>query len=314
MLRFVLGLRPNNGQVCVGGTAAIDSADRLRQGGASQNATIPKECVVQSKGSLVIVGTGINPLAHCSIIARAHIEQAETLVVHVPDALGMIWLAECNPGLIDLQHCYRETSNRADAYELMVRRIVEPVLAGKRTVAVFYGHPGVFVSPSHEAIKRVRAAGLPATMLPGISAEDCLIADVGFDPAEAGCAQFEATQFLFYRQAVQASSHLILWQLGVVGDHTLTTRVPGKGGLHALQEKLLRYFPADHRIAIYEAPTLAVGSARIDWLPLEALAEARVSEISTLFVPATGKPEPDFQSLAAMGLTEELACGDVRIL
>ena len=265
-----------------------------------------------SSGSLVIVGCGINPLAHCSMEAQAHIEQAEVLVVHVPDALGMIWLRERHPDLIDLQSCYRESANRADAYELMVQRTVAPVMAGKRVVAVFYGHPGVFVSPSHEAIKRVRAVGLSARMLPGISAEDCLIADIGFDPAETGCAQFEATQFLFNQCPVSPSMHLILWQISVVGDHTLTTRMPAQGGLRALQQKLLRYYPAEHQVAMYEAPTLAIAHPRVDWMPLSNLGHARLSQVTTLFVPAFGKPEPDFASLAGMGLDAEQAFAVVR--
>ena len=267
---------------------------------------------MSSVGSLVVVGCGINPLAHCSMEAQAHIAQAEVLVVHVPDALGMIWLRELHPELIDLQSCYRETANRADAYELMVQRTIAPVMAGKRVVAVFYGHPGVFVSPSHEAIKRARAAGMQARMLPGISAEDCLIADVGFDPAEGGCAQFEATQFLFNNYPVQSSMHLILWQVCVVGDHTLTTRVPAHGGLRALQQKLLRHYPAEHRVALYEAPTLALSDARVEWLQLSTLDRALLSQVTTLFIPACSKPVPDFESLACMGLSAEDAFSNVR--
>lgn len=264
-----------------------------------------------SSGSLVIVGCGINPLAHCSVEAQAHIEQAEVLVVHVPDALGMIWLRERHPDLIDLQSCYRESANRADAYELMVQRTVAPAIAGKRVVAVFYGHPGVFVSPSHEAIKRARAAGISARMLPGISAEDCLVADVGFDPAEGGCAQFEATQFLFNQYPLQSSMHLILWQACVVGDHTLTTRAPARGGLSTLKQKLLRYHPPSHMVALYEAPTLSLCSARVEWIALADLDTARLSQITTLFIPARGKPEPDFESLSLMGLSAEDAFSDV---
>ena len=39
----------------------------------------------------------------------------------------------------------------------MVERILAPVRAGKQVVAAFYGHPGVFVQPSHEAIRRAIA-------------------------------------------------------------------------------------------------------------------------------------------------------------
>jgi hypothetical protein len=33
-------------------------------------------------------------------------------------------------------------------------------------------------------------------MLPGISAEDCLFADLGIDPGIYGCQSYEATDFL----------------------------------------------------------------------------------------------------------------------
>jgi hypothetical protein len=49
-----------------------------------------------------------------------------------------------------------------------------------------YGHPGVFACVGHEAIERARAEGIDAQMLPGISAEDCLFAELGVDPAVGG--------------------------------------------------------------------------------------------------------------------------------
>ena len=44
----------------------------------------------------------------------------------------------------------------------------------ENVVGVFYGHPGVFVSPSHRTLALARDEGYIANMLPGISAEDCL--------------------------------------------------------------------------------------------------------------------------------------------
>ena len=54
----------------------------------------------------------------------------------------------------------------------------------------------VFVQPSHESIAIARLEGFSARMLPGISAEDCLFADIGLDPGKDGCQSFEATDFL----------------------------------------------------------------------------------------------------------------------
>jgi hypothetical protein len=38
-------------------------------------------------------------------------------------------------------------------------------------------------------------------MLPAISAEDCLFADLGVDPADHGCPSYEATDFLVHGAA-----------------------------------------------------------------------------------------------------------------
>ena len=263
-----------------------------------------------SIGSLTVVGSGINVFAHCSAQAKAYIEQAERLIVHVPDPLGMAWLRELHPELIDLQPCYGATANRADAYEKMVTTITDVVRAGFQTVAVFYGHPGVFVSPSHEAVRRLRRDGYAASMLPGISAEDCLFADLGIDPARRGCTQHEATRFLFSALPVNIHSGLILWQVGMTGDHTLTRVQPAGGGLVALQQKLLRHYTPEHSVAIYEAPTLSVFSARIEWLPLAELEHARLTPISTLYIPPLKPADPDMQVLNAMGLTVEQAFGN----
>lgn len=260
--------------------------------------------MVEKQGSLVIVGTGINTLAHCSIEARAYIEQAEKLIVHVPDPLGMSWLRELHPELIDLQACYGQSENRADAYELMTRTITEAVVAGHQTVAVFYGHPGVFVQPSHEAIRRLRAQGFHAQMLPGISAEDCLFADLGIDPGRIGCTQHEASSFLFHQLPIDPSTHLILWQIGVLGDHTLQRLTPAAQALRVLSLKLQQHYPANHQVVIYEAPVLTIGTARMDRLALSDLSGAQLTPASTLFVPACVQALPDTDVIKAMSLTQ----------
>jgi len=52
----------------------------------------------------------------------------------------------------------------------MVERTVTFVRWGLNVCAVFYGHPGVFADPAHNAIRLARREGFRALMLPGISA------------------------------------------------------------------------------------------------------------------------------------------------
>ena len=77
------------------------------------------------------------------------------------------------------------------------------VRAGRRVCGAFYGHPGVFTRVPNKAIAQARAEGFEAHMEAGVSAEDCLYADLGIDPGEVGCQQYEASQFMF---TVAASS------------------------------------------------------------------------------------------------------------
>ena len=107
----------------------------------------------------------------------------------------------------------------------MTEAILEPVRAGKRVCAAFYGHPGVFVLPSHEAVSRARAEGFDASMQPGVSAEDCLVADLGVDPGVNGLQSYEAGDFLRRRPATEPTTALVLWQIGVVGARTHTANV-----------------------------------------------------------------------------------------
>jgi hypothetical protein len=95
--------------------------------------------------------------------------------------------------------------------------MLRDVRAGHSVLGVFYGHPGVFVSPSHRAIAIARAEGYEARMLPGISAEDYLFADLGFDPAVTGCCSQEATSVLVHNKQLDITMHNILWQVGAVG-------------------------------------------------------------------------------------------------
>ena len=60
---------------------------------------------------------------------------------------------------------------------------------------------------------QARAEGFNARMLPGISAEDCLFANLGADPGTHGCQSFEATSFLLRKPKFDTLTHLILWQI-----------------------------------------------------------------------------------------------------
>ena len=233
-------------------------------------------------GSLVVVGTGIGA-TRLTIEAKAAIEAADQVLHLIPDPISVHAVEQLNPRSRTLEHCYVEGEHRRDAYARMVEEILTPVRAGKRVCAAFYGHPGVFVLPSHDAVKQARREGFVAEMLPGISAEDCLFADLGVDPAEAGCQSYEATRFLERRPTIEPRAALVLWQIGVVGTANHSA-VPVAPRLGELVDRLREHYPAEHEVVVYEASSFVGVAPLIRPTPLADLAAA-VTPASTLYVP-----------------------------
>ena len=167
-----------------------------------------------------------------------------------------------------------------------------------------YGHPGVFAYPTHESIRRARAAGCEARMLPGISADACLYADLGIDPAVVGMQSFEATDFLVHRRVHDPRSGLILWQIGVIGEfgYKQETTPWNPAGLQMLTETLLRCYGADHEAIVYEASPYVLCGPSIQRVALGALSDARVTPISTLYVPPKEHAISDLDVLRRLGV------------
>ena len=204
-----------------------------------------------------------------------------------------LWLAGMNPDVRSLQSYYREGKSRLRTYRQMVDAMLAEVRAGKRVCGAFYGHPGVFTWPTHTAIELARSEGYPAYMEPGISAADCLYADLGIDPGKYGCQHFEASQFMFYRRRVDTAAYLILWQIGVAGDESLARFSTGTPHRQVLVDVLARDYDLAHKVILYEAVTLATARPQIVRLPLSALPAAECDMHSTLIVPPASALEPD---------------------
>jgi hypothetical protein len=244
-------------------------------------------------GTLVCVGTGMLLGGHLTPRARQEIEQADVVLSLVYDELMALWLRELNPRAESLQTHYREGHSRRRSYDAMVERLLAHARAGQRTCGAFYGHPGVFAKVPHEAVRRAHAEGIPAWLEPGISAEDCLYADLGFDPGDHGCQHFEATQFLLYRRCVDPAALLVLWQAGVVGDRSFTRSQTGPAYRRLLLEVLLRDYPPTHEAILYRAASSALEPFRARRFVLAELPCIEIGQTDTLVLPPARALQPD---------------------
>ncbi|HSC74123.1 MAG TPA: SAM-dependent methyltransferase [Gaiellaceae bacterium] len=236
------------------------------------------------QGSLTVVGTGIAFGVQLTPQARAAIARADDLFYLLAEATGEAWLEGLNASSHSLRGHYAVGRPRRETYAAMVEQILAAVRRGRNVCAAFYGHPGVFASPAHDAVRRARAEGFPAVMLPAISAEDSLFADVGLDPGERGCQSYEATDFLARRPAFDTSVPLILWQVAFVGIRTAPTG-PSREGFAALVECLLEFYDEAHPAIVYQASPYPVGAPQIEHFTLGTVRDAELGGMSTLYVP-----------------------------
>lgn len=241
---------------------------------------------MESQGSYVAVGLGMMLGAHLSPRSRSEIAHADVVFGLVSDGMVELWLQEMRPDMRSLQPYYAEGKRRTDSYREMIEAMLSEVRAGKRVCGVFYGHPGVFAQVPHHTIAQARDEGFEAEMQPGISAEDCLYADLGIDPGTFGCQHYEASQLMFYERRLDPSAYLVLWQIGVAGDRSVARFSTGPAHRRLLLELLAdEGYPPDHSVVIYEAATLPITVPRMERIPLSGLIDAELRLQSTLVVP-----------------------------
>jgi uncharacterized protein YabN with tetrapyrrole methylase and pyrophosphatase domain len=256
-----------------------------------------------SPGRIAVVGTGIRPSRQLTPEARMEIDQADVLFHLLAEPTSRDWIDSIHSDARSLHHHYSPGKDRAFIYEAMVEEVLAEVRSGRRVCLTFYGHPGVFVTPSHEVIRRARAEGYEAMMLPGISAADCLFADLGIDPGD-GWQGYEATDFVFGRDCVDTTAHLVLWQVGVTGEHRAAGE-PTPAGLAAIKEKLVDLYGADYEAVVYEASPYPIGHAQIMHVPLGDLGKEMLTTSSTLFVPARRRPSVSRATLESVGFVTD---------
>jgi precorrin-3B methylase len=251
-------------------------------------------------GTLVCVGLGMTMGSHLGPLARSHIEQADVVFFALSDGIVELWLQRMHADVRSLQTFYQEGSSRMNTYWQMVEAMLVEVRAGKRVCGVFYGHPGVFAWVPHKAIELAREEGYRAHMEPGISAEDCLYADLGIDPGAYGCQHYEASQLLFYQRRIDPSAYLILWQVGVVGDQSMARFSTNAAYRQVLVDVLARDYPLNHEVIIYRAATLPIDRPRMERTTLGAMPRAEIGMAETVVIPPARPMQADPEILARL--------------
>lgn len=255
------------------------------------------------RGSLTIVGSGIQAIRQLTLEARQSIERADKVLILVDDPITEMYIKKLNPNAESLG--YFRDKPRHDSYRQWTEVTLKHIREGLNVCVVCYGHPTVFVNSSRQSIRQARSEGYSARMLPGISAEDCLFADFGIDPAVPGCQSFEATDFLLRKHKIDTSCHLILWQIGVIGDLTYNPSRDAKPSLRILVDFLKKYYDSSHTVFVYEAAKYAICKPIIQRMLLSKLGDAHVNYFSTLYIPPKMLAPLDYGMADRLGMNVE---------
>jgi hypothetical protein len=242
--------------------------------------------VKTTSGSLTIVGTGIRLGGHVTQEALAQIQRAERFFFLAGDPATAHWLQGLNGNAESLADCYVAGRPRTVGYAEMAARALGAVKSGQRVVVALYGHPGIGADPAHAMLAQARALGHDARMLPGISAEACLVADLGVDPLRPGWQSYEAWTFLLTRPRINVRASLVLWQIGLIYERGVSYEGrQDPRGMKDLARVLTRRYDSRHEVVLYEASPFPIADCRIEPCSLQNLPKAVVRTSTTLYVP-----------------------------
>lgn len=236
--------------------------------------------------SLVVVGTGIKTLSHLTEETKVLIRHVEKVLYLVNEPLLKTWILDNAKKAESLEPFYHAKPKRIDAYETMTQKIIETYYNVESLCVALYGHPILFAASALQAVKRIRTQGGHATILPAVSAIDCLFSDLAINPGDRGYYSVDATDLLIYGKRIDPYSHLIILQANSLGAYDLknTTKLP------ILMQYLCGFYPDNHQIILYEAPQYPRQKPKIKKALLHTLATQTVTPKTTLYLsPLTGR-------------------------
>jgi hypothetical protein len=289
-----------------------DAWESLAQNIVEQRASLDSESElgekIKSRGSLSIVGTGIECMGF-TLEAVNKIEKADKVFFYASDSVTTMWIRSLRPDAYDLYVLYEDGKPRHRTYAQMSEAMLYYVREGKNVVAVFYGHPGIFVVPSHRAIEIAKREGYPAVMKAGVSALDTLCADLGLDPAFPGMQSYEATHMLLRATRPDTTMHLILWQVGAIGDTGYRRKGFVNKHFNIFVEYLQKYYGKDFEIVHY------IGSRYPSFPPVitkyklselfDSKIQSQITGISTFHVPPRDAVFLDMDMAVLFGCASE---------
>lgn len=280
----------------------------LSQRSAEENPKAADNTSVLTKGQLTVIGTGIENIG-ISIGDEQLLKAADKVLYCVADPATQVWLKRLRPDALDLYVLYGEDKIRYTTYMQMTEAQLYWVRQGFNVVVVFYGHPGVFVLSTHRAVLLAREEGHRATMKAGVCALDTLSADLGVDPCHPGLQTHEATDCLVRRRHIDPTLHVILWQVGLIGELGFRRQGYLNEGFPYFIDWLIELYGPEYKITHYIGSRYPTIEPLIEVYALKDLhnpeVQSTITGISTFYIPPRDIVPTDAQTARDLGLLKD---------
>src|SRR6185436_7848617 len=135
---------------------------------------------------------------------------------------------------------------------------------------------------------------------------DCLCADLGVDPCHPGMQTHEATDMLVRSRRPDTSLHVVLWQVGLIGEMGFRRQGYINRNFSLLVEYLQHSYGEHYEVTHYVAsryPTIPplIERYRLSELHDPAI-QARITGLSTFYIPPRDATAADRDMVERLGL------------
>ena len=276
----------------------------------------------RAAGRLVLVGAGVAAVSHMTLEAIGHIKAADIVFYHATNGVAAAHIRELNSNVVDLRQYHEEEKVRKVTYIQMAELMLRQVRLGKNVVGIFHGHPGVLVMAARRALAIAEVQGYETHLLPAVSSIDSLFADLRVDPANYGVQILKAGSVLENEVPLATAGHVVILQVGFVGDPTFSF-AGFKHTQHALFfERLIEKYGEQHEAVFYVASNFPGFEPTIIPRPLAEYLDPQLWTTmgpGTLYLPPlgmtlgsviteeslnNGHPYGEFEKLAIAGLAD----------
>lgn len=255
-----------------------------------------------NSASLVLVGSGIKALSHLSKEANTYIQHADKVLYLTNEPVTEEWILKNSKEAESLDEIYFHHPKRHDSYKAITEHILQNLRLTKHICVVMYGHPCFYAKSGMEAVIQAQAEGYEAFILPAISTEDCLFADLQIDPATYGCQSYDATDFLIHQNEFSTNAHLLLFQVNSIGSMGQAEFHENASNLKILVNYLIKFYPTDHSVLLYSAAQYPGMKSKVRTFELQNLIKTKISNTETLYIPPMQKRKANLEMLRVLSI------------